>query len=119
MEVLDTDVIVIGAGVIGLASARALARAGREVILLEAEPMIAVHTSSRNSEVIHAGIYYAEGSQKAHLCVEGRRQLYAYLTSTAWLIIAAENWSSHTPKRQVAWNLSLSARSKMELKDLA
>lgn len=79
MEVLHTDVIVIGAGVIGLASARALARAGREVILLEAEPMIAVHTSSRNSEVIHAGIYYAEGSQKAHLCVEGRRQLYAYL----------------------------------------
>lgn len=81
MDELHADVIVIGAGVIGLAIARSLAMAGREVILLEAEPMIAVHTSSRNSEVIHAGIYYAEGSHKARLCVGGRRQLYEYLES--------------------------------------
>ena len=61
----ETDIIVIGAGVIGLACARALALKGFEVIVLEAESLIAAHTSSRNSEVIHAGLYYAEGSLKA------------------------------------------------------
>lgn len=76
-----TDVIVIGAGVIGLACARALAQTGHEVIVLEAEDMIAVHTSSRNSEVIHAGHYYAPGSKKARFCVTGRRALYQYLGS--------------------------------------
>lgn len=75
----DADVVVIGAGVIGLACGRALARAGREVIVLEAEDAIAVHTSSRNSEVIHAGLYYAAGSLKARHCVAGRRMLYDYL----------------------------------------
>ncbi len=79
MERFQADVIVIGAGVIGLAIGRALAIAGREVIVLEAESLIAVHTSSRNSEVIHAGIYYATGSLKARHCVEGRRVLYQYL----------------------------------------
>jgi len=72
------DCIVIGAGVIGLAVARALALAGREVIVLEEEEAIGVHTSSRNSEVIHAGIYYPPGSLKARLCVEGRQILYRY-----------------------------------------
>ena len=75
----DADVVIIGAGVIGLACGRALARAGRDVIILEAEDQIAMHTSSRNSEVIHAGLYYAKGSLKARHCVEGRRMLYAYL----------------------------------------
>lgn len=75
----ETDVAIIGAGVIGLACARAAALKGLEVILLEAEPMIAAHTSSRNSEVIHAGLYYAEGSLKARHCVAGRRALVAYL----------------------------------------
>lgn len=70
---------VIGAGVIGLAAARALAQAGREVVLLEAADAIGTVTSSRNSEVIHAGIYYAPGSLKARLCRTGRDRLYAYL----------------------------------------
>ena len=72
------DCVVIGAGVVGLAAARALALAGREVIVLEAAEGIGTETSSRNSEVIHAGIYYPKGSLMAATCVEGRRMLYAY-----------------------------------------
>jgi len=72
------DCVVIGAGVVGLAIARRLALAGREVIVLESEGEIGVHTSSRNSEVIHAGIYYPRGSLKARLCVAGRDLLYLY-----------------------------------------
>lgn len=74
----SVDCVVIGAGVVGLAVARALALAGREVIVLEAAEGIGTETSSRNSEVIHAGIYYPKGSLMARTCVEGRRQLYAY-----------------------------------------
>ncbi len=70
--------VVIGAGVVGLAVARALALQGREVMVLEAANAIGTGTSSRNSEVIHAGIYYAAGSLKARLCVEGKAMLYAY-----------------------------------------
>lgn len=72
------DAVVIGAGVVGLAVARALAVSGREVLVLERESAIGSGTSSRNSEVIHAGIYYPAGSLKARLCVEGRDRLYAY-----------------------------------------
>lgn len=72
------DCVVIGAGVVGLAVARALALAGREVIVLEAAEGIGTETSSRNSEVIHAGIYYPKGSLMARTCVAGRRLLYAY-----------------------------------------
>ena len=72
------DSVVIGAGVVGLAVARALALRGREVLVLEAADGIGTGTSSRNSEVIHAGIYYAAGSLKARLCVEGKALLYAY-----------------------------------------
>ena len=72
------DCVVVGAGVIGLAIARALALAGREVLLLEAESAIGTQTSARNSEVIHAGIYYAPGSLKARMCVQGKALLYAY-----------------------------------------
>lgn len=70
------DVVVIGAGVVGLAVARAFARQGREVLILERENTIGTQTSSRNSEVIHAGIYYADGSNKARLCVAGKWALY-------------------------------------------
>jgi L-2-hydroxyglutarate oxidase LhgO len=79
MSVYETDVVVIGAGVIGLACARELALKGREVVLLERESQIATQTSSRNSEVIHAGLYYPTGSLKARLCVAGRHLLYEYL----------------------------------------
>lgn len=72
------DCVVIGAGVIGLAIARRLAQAGREVIVLEAAEGIGTITSSRNSEVIHAGIYYPAGSLMARMCVSGKRMLYEY-----------------------------------------
>lgn len=72
------DCVVIGAGVVGLAVARALAMRGRETLVLEAESAIGRGTSSRNSEVIHAGIYYPPGSAKAKLCVNGKHLLYAY-----------------------------------------
>ena len=75
-ETIDT--VVIGAGVIGLAVARALGQAGCEVVVLESEGAIGTGTSSRNSEVIHAGIYYPTDSLKARLCVEGRERLYRY-----------------------------------------
>ncbi|MCU4119175.1 NAD(P)/FAD-dependent oxidoreductase [Variovorax sp. N23] len=74
----EFDCVVVGAGVVGLAVARALALQGREVLVLEAEGAVGTGTSSRNSEVIHAGIYYAAGSLKARLCVEGKQALYAY-----------------------------------------
>lgn len=74
----ETDAVVVGAGVIGLAVARALSMRGLDVVILESEGAIGTHASSHNSEVIHAGIYYPEGSLKARLCVEGRRRLYAY-----------------------------------------
>src|SRR5258707_11501327 len=72
------ECVVIGAGVVGLAVARALACGGREVLVLEKERWIGSETSSRNSEVIHAGLHYAKGSLKARFCVAGRDRLYAY-----------------------------------------
>ncbi len=79
LALMDTiDCLVVGAGVIGLAIARVLALSGREVIVLEAAEGIGTETSSRNSEVIHAGIYYPAGSLMARTCVAGRRMLYAY-----------------------------------------
>ncbi len=77
-ERAEIDAVVIGAGVIGLACARRLAMAGIETLILEAESDIGTGVSARNSEVIHAGIYYPTGSLKARLCVEGRRKLYEY-----------------------------------------
>ncbi|MES2940311.1 MAG: NAD(P)/FAD-dependent oxidoreductase [Pseudomonadota bacterium] len=75
------DAVVIGAGAVGLAVARVLAQAGREVIVVEAQTAIGQGVSSRNSEVIHAGLYYAPGSLKARLCVRGKQLLYALCDS--------------------------------------
>ena len=72
------DALVAGAGVVGLAVGRALAQRGLETVVLERETAIGSGTSSRNSEVIHAGIYYPQDSLKARLCVAGRRMLYDY-----------------------------------------
>lgn len=74
----EVDCVVVGAGVVGLAVARELASAGRDVIILEQAEAIGTETSSRNSEVIHAGIYYPANSLMARFCVAGRRKLYAY-----------------------------------------
>ena len=73
------DIVVIGAGVVGLAIGRALSLAGREVIVVDKADAIGTETSSRNSEVIHAGLYYGPTTLKARLCIRGRDQLYAYL----------------------------------------
>ena len=75
---LQVQAVVIGAGAVGLACARALARAGKEVIILERNIDFGLETSARNSEVIHAGIYYPPGSLKAKMCVSGRKKLYAF-----------------------------------------
>jgi L-2-hydroxyglutarate oxidase LhgO len=75
----DFDAMVVGAGAVGLASAYALASRGRSVVVLERAAGIGQGVSSRNSEVIHAGLYYATGSIKARVCVEGRRRLYPFL----------------------------------------
>jgi L-2-hydroxyglutarate oxidase LhgO len=78
-DAFDFDVVVVGAGAVGLACGYALARRGLAVAVLEKERAIGQGVSSRNSEVIHAGLYYPTGSLKARLCVEGRRRLYAFL----------------------------------------
>jgi L-2-hydroxyglutarate oxidase LhgO len=78
MSRLELDAVVIGGGVVGVSVARALALRGRDVHLLEGEAQLGTHTSARNSEVIHAGLYYPSDSLKARLCVEGREALYAF-----------------------------------------
>jgi len=76
---MDVDVVVVGAGAVGLAVAAAFARNGKEVLVIEAATAIGTGTSSRNSEVIHAGMYYPTGSLRHRMCVAGRRLLYPYL----------------------------------------
>ena len=78
---LQVQAVVIGAGAVGLACARALALAGKEVIILERNTDFGLETSARNSEVIHAGIYYPQGSLKAKMCVSGRQKLYEFCQS--------------------------------------
>jgi len=77
------DVVVVGAGVVGLAIAREMAQLGKSVLVIEKEKSFGMSTSSRNSEVIHAGIYYRQNSLKAKYCVEGNRLLYAYAKARA------------------------------------
>ena len=108
------ECVVIGAGVVGLAAARALAMAGREVVILEAEETIGTGTSSRNSEVIHAGLYYPAGSLKATLCVAGRHALYEYCASRGigharigkWIVATSEEEAAvlHQIKAKAAAN---------------
>ena len=74
----DVETIIIGAGVVGLAIARALAAGGQEVLVVEQHDIIGSETSSRNSEVIHAGIYYPKGSSRARHCVNGKAMLYRF-----------------------------------------
>ena len=102
----DTDVAIVGAGVVGLACAAAFARRGESVIVLERHDGIARETTSRNSEVIHAGIYYPAGSLKAELCVAGRRALYARCAErgidhrkTGKLIVATSEEETRTLER--------------------
>jgi L-2-hydroxyglutarate oxidase LhgO len=97
----DIDVLVVGAGVIGLAIARELANAGRDVLVVEAESAPGTGVSSRSSEVIHAGVYYPAGTLKAKLCVEGRKALYEYCAQrgvphaqSGKLIVAAQERTS-------------------------
>lgn len=75
---IDLDCVVVGAGVVGLAIARQLARGGRDVFIVEAAESFGTGTSSRNSEVIHAGLYYQKDSLRARLCVSGKSMLYDY-----------------------------------------
>lgn len=117
-EVLKTQTVVIGAGVVGLATARALAKAGHDVIVLEGADRFGEGISSRNSEVIHAGIYYPEGSLKAKLCVRGRQRLYDYCLSHKvehrkcgkWIVAADESQNGKLRDIQAA-----AARNGVEL----
>jgi D-amino-acid oxidase len=98
MAAIDTEVIVLGAGVVGLACATELARRGHEVLVLEREARAGEGVSSRNSGVIHAGLYYPPGSLKARLCVRGRELLYAFCAAHRiahrrcgkWVVAASE-----------------------------
>ena len=103
LDRFSCDTVVIGAGVVGLAVARVLAQAGLDTVILEKNPHFGMETSARNSEVIHAGLYYAPGSLKARLCVDGRERLYDFCQShgvghrrTGKLIVAMDADQSET-----------------------
>lgn len=100
-ESYSVQTVVIGAGVIGLAIGRELARSGREVLVLEAGPRFGEGISARNSEVIHAGLYYPEGSLKARLCVRGRHLLYDYCASHKVSHQKCGKWIVATDQAQV------------------
>jgi L-2-hydroxyglutarate oxidase LhgO len=126
----DFDCVVVGAGVVGLAIARQLALSGRTVIVLEKNARIGEETSARNSEVIHAGIYYQTGSLKARLCVRGKALLYSYLHDKALpfnrigKLIVAVNEAQHSRLEGVAalakanGVFDLEALGSSELRDL-
>ncbi|MDC1312119.1 NAD(P)/FAD-dependent oxidoreductase [Burkholderiales bacterium] len=102
------ECVIIGAGVVGLSIARALALEGRDVLIIEKEDAFGLHTSSRNSEVIHAGIYYPKNSLKAQLCVKGKELLYEYCEirniphkRVGKLIVATEDFEVETVKQYI------------------
>jgi L-2-hydroxyglutarate oxidase LhgO len=98
----DVETVVIGAGVVGLAIARSLARAGHEVMVLERHDLIGSEVSSRNSEVIHAGLYYPPGSWRAKLCVAGKHMLYDYCAANGVAIARCEKLVVATSEDQHA-----------------
>lgn len=122
---------MIGAGVVGLACARAIAATGRDVVILESNETIGMETSSRNSEVIHAGIYYPQNSLKANTCIQGKKQLYEYCTqknipykNTGKLIVASNDQQLqklHDIKQKAAVNgvNDLVFYSKSQINELA
>ncbi len=119
---MDTvDAVVIGAGVVGLAVGRALALRGLETVVLERTNLIGSATSSRNSEVIHAGIYYATGSLKARLCVKGREALYAYCKThgvehrRCGKLLVATTEAQHTKLAQIQTLAALNGVSDLQL----
>jgi L-2-hydroxyglutarate oxidase LhgO len=105
------DCVVVGAGVVGLAVARALALQGREVLVLEAAPAIGTGISARNSEVIHAGLYYPTGSLKARLCVAGRDLLYAYCAERTVAHQRCGKWLVATSAEQLPQLHAIAARA--------
>ena len=109
---MDVDVVVIGAGCVGLACAAQFARAGQDVVVLEAAQGIGTGVSSRNSEVIHGGMYYPHNSLRRRFCIEGRRKLYAYLAErkvpyarTGKLIVATSD--AETPQIEAIYRRGL------------
>lgn len=92
MDQYEIDAVVIGAGAVGLACAGALAARGRETLVLERTAAIGSGISSRNSEVVHAGLYYPTGSLRHRLCVAGRRRLYAFLSAHGVAYRACGKW---------------------------
>jgi len=107
------DCVVIGAGVVGLAMAREMARRGREVIILEVQHAFGLGISSRNSEVIHAGLYYATDSLKAKLCVRGRELLYGYCEKHHIAVNRCGKLVVATEERQVAALDQIAAQAKI------
>ena len=99
---VDVETIVVGAGVVGLATARALAMAGQDVLVLERHDLIGSEVSSRNSEVIHAGIYYPPGSLRAKLCVAGKKMMYAFAAENGVAIQRCEKLIVATSDAQLA-----------------
>lgn len=113
MKMDKVDALVVGAGAVGLAVGRALALAGHEVIVLEREKAIGQGVSSRNSEVIHGGLYYQTGSLKARLCVRGKELLYPYLEQHGAGYVKCGKWVVATDDSQLAYLKKLQTQASL------